>query len=112
MVNPNTYQGGAADFVETAKPEAAAKPVSPVNEKPVGKTPQKPIAQPTFTEADDEDVYIEADVIYEESEEVAPVPKATPMPKAPAMPSVGGKQVGGLDLSSILDDIRSIGSNI
>jgi AbrB family looped-hinge helix DNA binding protein len=108
MVNPNTYQSTAADIAETAKPEAVAKPVSPTKEKPAGKASQKPITQPADTEVDDEDTYIEVDVIIEESEEdIKPLPKASPMNEAPS-----GKQVGGLDLSTLLDDIRSIGSKI
>ena len=107
MVNPNTYQGGAADFTETAKADAAVQ-YSPPKEKPAVKPPQKTTAQPTVTETDIEDVFIEVDVVYEEAgDEVLPEPKAPP---AKATSSV--KQVGGLDLSTLLDDIRSIGSNI
>ena len=108
MVNPMTYQAGAADFAETtAKPEVDTKPVTPAKEKPAVKTPQRATAQPAYTETDEE-VYIEADVIYEEpKDEAKPEPKAPP-PRA----TTSGKQVGGLDLSTLLDDIRSIGSNI
>jgi len=108
MVNPNIYQGGAADFAETAKPEPATKSVVPVKEKPAAKTPQKAAPQPSYAEIDIEDAYVEADIVYEKPiEEAAPKPQAAPPREIPS-----GKQVGGLDLSALLDDIRSIGSNI
>ena len=107
MVNPNIYQPGAADFAETVKPETDAKPVSPTKEKPAVKPSPKTVAPPTAAEADD-DVFIEVDVIYEEPEKAA-----MPEYKAPPVKATSsGKQVGGLDLSTLLDDIRSIGSNI
>jgi len=107
MVNPITYQAGTVDFTETAKPEATVKPVSSAKEKPVKSPSQKETAAQVITEAD-EDVYIEVDVIYEE-----PVANVRPEPKAPPpRATASGKQVGGLDLSTLLDDIRSIGSNI
>jgi AbrB family looped-hinge helix DNA binding protein len=111
MVNPNTYQAGTADIAEVEKAETLAKPVSPVKEKPIGKASQKTTAQPTDTETD-EDVYIEVDVVYEESGAETKTTPKTPPPPLPPVQASSGKQVGGLDLSTLLDDIRSIGSNI
>jgi AbrB family looped-hinge helix DNA binding protein len=108
MVNPNTYQGGASDLVEASKPEATEKTVSPAREKPAASAPQKAVAGPPEVETNEE-VYIEAEVIYEEPKYEA---KPTPTPPSPTIPSTGSKQVGGVDLSTLLDDIRSIGSNI
>ena len=109
MVNPNTYQGGTADIVETTKDETTVKVKAPgtAKEKPAGKASQKNTAQLADMDADD-DVYIEVDVINEESEEEEPDTEEAPAVKTAAK----DKQVGGLDLSSLLDDIRSIGSNI
>ena len=108
MVNPNTYQAGPSDIIESPKTATAAKPVSPPKEKPAEKVSQKITDQPLDVENDREDVYIEVDVIYEEpEEETKTAPKASS-----ARYTEGGKQVGGLDLSTLLDDIRSIGSNI
>jgi len=108
MVNPNTYQAGAADFAETAKVETTAVSVEPVKVKSAEKAPLKSAPQPTEVVSDEKDVYIEVDVTYVESEdEIKPVPKV-PL----ASTAASGKQVGGLDLGSLLDDIRSIGSNI
>ena len=108
MVNPATYQAGTADFAETAKSEEPTKSGGSVKEKPVLKAPQKTATQPSYTETDNEEVFIEVDVIYEE-----PIEEAKPEPKASvARTTASNKQIGGLDLNTLLDDIRSIGSNI
>ncbi|MCL2663248.1 MAG: AbrB/MazE/SpoVT family DNA-binding domain-containing protein [Oscillospiraceae bacterium] len=109
MVNPNIYQAGAADFAETAKAESLEKSVTPAKEKSAARAPQKTVIQPE-KEIDDKDIYVEDEIIYAESkEEVMPEPKVSP---ARTTATESGKQVGGLDLSTLLDDIRSIGSKI
>ena len=105
MVNPTTYQAGAAEFAETAMPVEVEKSVSPAKVKTAEKASQKVTIQPAVAETND----IEADVIYKEPKPARPEPKAPP---PPAKATSSGKQVGGLDLSTLLDDIRSIGSNI
>ena len=112
MVNPNAYQAGVADTKETAKAEATVKSGAPTQEKPIVKTPQKTAPHATVTEHDNEKAYIEADIVNEESEVAEiPEPKA-PQSKQVTVATTGSKQVAGLDLSTLLDDIRSIGSNI
>ena len=108
MVNPVTYRGTTTDIEETIKPDDMSQYLSPTKEKPAEKMSQKPAAQQTDPKNDDKDIYIEVDVIYEESkEEAKPEPRMSPTRQIES-----GKQVGGLDLSTLLDDIRSIGSKI
>ena len=106
MVNPNTYQGGSTDIIERAEIEQAAEAIDAAKEKGTTKSSQS--TKSRQPEADEEEIFVEVDVIYEESDE-----KATPEPEATQVKSpAADKQVGGLDLSTLLDDIRSIGSNI
>ena len=102
MVNPTTYQAGADNnTAEAAEAEAAAMTV---------KTPAK-AAEPTVAAIEQnadstfaEDAEVEKDVVPE----VAPRPVPPPV-EEPEKPE---PNVGGLNLGSLLDDIRSIGSNI
>ena len=108
MVNPNTYQNSTVDSIEAAKTDSIAKNDGQAKEKPTVKAPPKTTTPPSDTGDDIGEIYIEAEVVYEEpAEEAKPAPRAVPT-KQPS----SGKQVGGLDLSTLLDDIRSIGSNI
>ena len=108
MVNPTTYQAGAEDFVEAAPPKAVVKPVSPVTEKSTDKASQKAVPPPVNVEPVAEDAYIEEEAVYE-APKTAPIPAPKPPPPTT---QTANKQVGGVDLSTLLDDIRSIGSNI
>ena len=112
MVNPNTFQGG--DITEVAESEVAATEAT-VKAKKAQKAP------PVAAVERDEDVQVaetvdvaetakvtETAVKEEATQEVSkrPVPPPVEEPEKPAA------QIGGLDLGSLLDDIRSIGSNI
>jgi len=116
MVNPNTFQGVPADYVEdgiVAEDEIVTKEV--VVEKKVVKTTPK--AAETKQEVYTEEVIIEETVTVEPAavEAVTPEPpvrRPAPPPVPIEEPDKPEPRVGGLDLSSILDDIRSIGSNI
>jgi len=84
MVNPNTMQGGyTSDVVEAAEAEIGAEAVAAMKEGEAAKRTSNEKAP---------------------DETVAPPPVEEPPKKE--------KQVGGFDLSTLLDDIRSIGSNI
>jgi len=96
MVNPETFQGG--DAAEVAEPVAA-----PVKAKKAPKDP--PVAA---VEPEEETPATETIV----TEKVAQEPPKRPVPPPVEEPPKPETEVGGLNLSSLLDDIRSIGSNI
>ena len=116
MVNPTKYHGGtSSDVVEVAESEMAAEAVAAMKERSTGKSapPPQPVAEPPPAAAIKPEPAIkeaaeEAAIINEYAAEPAPRPAPPPLddPEKPA-PSVGG-----LNLGSLLDDIRSIGSNI
>jgi len=107
MVNPNTFQGVPADIMEE---EFAAQPV--VKEKKPVKTAPIPeeIKEETPVETKPEEVQQPA--AAETYIPEPPVRRPVPPPVEEPVPLKPEPHVGGLDLSSILDDIRSIGSNI
>lgn len=116
MVNPNTLQGEAGmDIMKTAEAEPAVKTVAATESK----APEKTAVQSesaASVEADDDMIVAQyagtaqatpqAASQAETSMQKRPVPPPVEEPEKPA------KQAGGLDLSTLLDDIRSIGSNI
>jgi len=104
MVNPNTFQGVDDEIAEA---EAVAVE-TPVKAKKAPKAPPVAAIKPVEKEPAVEKVTEEAVV-----EEAAPQ-EAVKRPVLPPVeePEPQEKRVGGLDLSSLLDDIRSIGSNI
>ena len=135
MVNPNTMQGGdAGDIVEAAETEMAAEAVAAMKKREL-KTPTAPAPvaavepdAPTepvapvelVASADTVPGAVVAEAAPTRSLRVsinrnsAPVPVVseaapTPPPEETAKPDT---QVDNLDLSTLLDDIRSIGSNI
>jgi len=97
MVNPNTMQGGySGDVVEAAETEIGAEAIAAMKEREAAKNTS-----------------------YEEAQEPEAPPAAAikPEPRRPVPPPVEEppreeKHVGGFNLSTLLDDIRSIGSNI
>ncbi|MCL2821301.1 MAG: AbrB/MazE/SpoVT family DNA-binding domain-containing protein [Oscillospiraceae bacterium] len=113
MVNPNTMQGGTAgDVVEAAETEMAAEAVAALKDRQAPKDNIRSTAAAAAVAAVEQN--------NQEPEPVAePVipqePAAASRPAPPPVqeqPAAAPKQVGGLDLGSLLDDIRSIGSNI
>ena len=106
MVNPTTFQGpNAGDIVDVAETEMAAEAVAAAKKREKSKA-----APPVAAAKTDEDTSGAGKAAIEEPvrEEVVSRPKPPPVvePEKPAA------QIGGLDLGSLLDDIRSIGSNI
>ena len=100
MVNPNTFQGVDASELVDTEVEAAEAPVKAKKEP---KTPPAAAIEPVEEAPIAETVEVEK-VVQEEPKRPVPPPVEEP-PKPDT-------HVGGLNLSSLLDDIRSIGSNI
>jgi len=108
MVNPNTMQGGAdGDVVEAAETEMAAEAVAAVKEREAKKAPKPTV----IVAADPETANYESAISSEATVTKNLTPRPVP-PPAPDEPEKPDKHVGGLNLGSLLDDIRSIGSNI
>ena len=111
MVNPNTYHGGASgDVVDVAESEMAAEAVAAMKERNSAKeTPEAAEPPAAAAEASDTAIPSEEAAVAEEPA-VQPAPRPVPPPvEEPEKPAT---QVGGLNLGTLLDDIRSIGSNI
>ena len=110
MVNPNTLQGGSAgDIVEAAETEMAAEAVAALKEREAAKAPEPETAPPVAAIEPEKDEETAETAVVEEmtKEEVSrPVPPPVEEPEKP------DTHVGGFNLSTLLDDIRSIGSNI
>jgi len=105
MVNPVTFQGAQDDeYADEAETEIASKPVAAKKKK----------VKPAVKEVVEESV---ADEIEESTDTEAaasePEQESRPRPVPPPVeePEKPEKNIGGLNLSTLLDDIRSIGSN-
>ena len=111
MVNPNTMQGGTAgDIVEAAETEMASEAVAAMKERSAAKPAPVTATQPVSAiEPDDEAITTSEEVTAEE-----PIQQVTPRPVIPPVdePEKPEPSVAGLNLGTLLDDIRSIGSNI
>ena len=106
MVNPSTYQSEADNnIVDVAEAKAAA-----ATEGYTAKAPSK-ATQPNVAAAEQSADYTSAEeaVIKENAAQEA---KPRPVPPPVEEPEKPETSVGGLNLGSLLDDIRSIGSNI
>jgi len=107
MVNPDVLQSGQVDELTQSEPVVEKKQKGKASPKVVAAdTETVPQSQPEVAPQDASDQTPTAQT-------PAPVPakeqeahRSAPSPAQPA------KQVDGLDLGSLLDDIRSIGSNI
>jgi len=109
MVNPSTMQGGYdGDVVEAAETEIGAEAIAALKEREAAKSAPKEDA-PEITAPPVAAVEPEAPVYKGEParEEVR-----RPAPPPVDLPPEEDKHVGGFNLSTLLDDIRSIGSNI
>ena len=114
MVNPNTLQGGAdGDVVAEAETEIAAEAVAATKKRKTAK-PSAPVTEPAAAAVAAEVAEPEEDVEAESisADEAANEEAVRPVPPPLDEPEKPDKQVGGFDLSTLLDDIRSIGSNI
>jgi len=114
MVNPNMLQGGTDGVVEAAETEMAAEAVAAMKERGAAKDAPKaaatvaaePVAAPI--EPDTEEAIVEEYAAATEPAREAPRPVPPPIDEPPPP----DKHVAGLNLGTLLDDIRSIGSNI
>jgi len=108
MVNPATFQGpSAGDIVDVAETEMAAEAVAAAKKRENAK------AAPSAAEAVEKAVV--AETVVEETAANEPVREkavSRPVPPPVEEPERPAAQIGGLNLGSLLDDIRSIGSNI
>ena len=112
MVNPNNMQGGSeGDVVEAAETEMAAEAVAAMKERSASKATSQTAPKPVVEAAPEEEAAVAA--VTEKPAEI-PVQAAPPRPVPPPVeePEKPEPDVGGLNLGSLLDDIRSIGSNI
>ena len=110
MVNPNNMQGGASgDVVEAAETEMASEAVAAVKERSSAKPAAKPSVAANSTPTDEAQAPQNVMSFNETPPASSFRPAPPPVEEDPPQPP---KQVGGLDLGSLLDDIRSIGSNI
>jgi len=116
MVNPNNMQGGIPiDISEEAEHEAETVPAAP---QPVAAAQAAPPAPPAPTIREPEPAVNETEISTTPPEQTAtPAPEPEeqrrfipPPAEEPEPPK--DKHVGGFNLSTLLDDIRSIGSNI
>ena len=99
MVNPNTMQGGyPVDVLEETEADVGAKPVAAIKENEVVKKAPEEVPQEPATPS--------AATVEAEK------PVRRPVPPPVEEPPKEDKHVGGFNLSTLLDDIRSIGSNI
>ena len=122
MVNPNKLQGGVdGDVVEAAETEMAAEAVAALKERSAGKTapkPSEPAVAAVVVPEPDSNFTSETPEVYEPVPEPASVEASPPQaprpvpPPAEEPPAAPDKQIGGLNLGTLLDDIRSIGSKI
>ena len=117
MVNPNMLRGGVSgDVVEAAETEMAAEAIAAVEERSAANalpetapqtltsTPAStPIVAPTSTPA------VAPTAQKPIPEEVPHKPEPTPSQPSVPEPSPAEK-IGGFDLNTLMDDLRSIGS--
>jgi len=108
MVNPNAMGGGyGGDIVEAAETEMAAEAVAAAKARKAPKsTPVAAASAPV-----ESDIPAAAGDVAQEIE-AAPAEVRRPVPPPVEEPEKPAKHIDGLDLGSLLDDIRSIGSNI
>jgi len=118
MVNPNNMQGGASgDIVEAAETETAAEAVAAMKQRKVEKPAPTPPPKPEPVSTPQQDYSYETDevTISEPITSEAPIVPIVSRPIPPPVEELEppkDKHVGGFNLSTLLDDIRSIGSNI
>jgi len=112
MVNPNTMQGGyAIDAVEAAEAEMGAEVVAAVKEKESSKrAPKLKTTEDTAAVPPAAAIEFETKPLY--TGEPVRESARRPVPPPVEEPPTQKKNIGGFDLSTLLDDIRSIGSNI
>ena len=116
MVNPNTMQGGyTVDVAEDAEEEMGAEAAAARKEKEAAKhAPKDKIREETTAPLPDAAINPEQEPLYtgEKASKRTSESARRPIPPPVEEPLKQEKTVGGFDLSTLLDDIRSIGSNI
>jgi len=109
MVNPNRLQGGTDGVVDAAETEMAAEAVAAMKERSTVKSaPEAAASTVAAAESENKEIVVEEATIAEKPVQETPRPVPPPVPEPPSV----DKHVGGLNLGTLLDDIRSIGSNI
>jgi len=109
MVNPNTFQGGdTADAPEPAAVAAAVPSAAAYEREPVA------VIAPDESVASEEPAAVVPAVVVPATPpaEVAAERVTKPVPPPVDEPDKPDPHVGGFNLNTLLDDIRSIGSNI
>ena len=109
MVNPNTMQGGYdGDIIEAAESEIGAEAVAAMKAREAKKAPQEEVKEEAAPPA----AAIEPEDTRYSGEPTPREPVRRPVPPPVEEPEKPDTHVGGFNLSTLLDDIRSIGSNI
>ena len=123
MVNPNLMQGGASgDVIEAAETEMASEAIAAMKQRetekperpaaavsaPVSVPVTAPIQTQTFSSAPAQQDEPDDNSYTEKTIASVPIPPAA----AEELEPQKDKHLGGFNLSTLLDDIRSIGSNI
>lgn len=132
MVNPNTMQGGVSgDITEFAETETASEAIAAMKQREESKTPQTaaieiqkppattPVASTSVastpvasTPSTPDTVATTPQPEHEISAEPTPQQSRPVPPPGEELEPPQDKHLGGFNLSTLLDDIRSIGSNI
>ena len=117
MVNPDMLGEDPTDYAVMTAEATTPDPAVAAMKKKVASVDPAPAVAAETAEITQEDTI--DDVLADEPDPAATAPSPVPppveeseVPVKPAKSEESDKQVGGLDLSSLLDDIRSIGSNI
>ena len=111
MVNPDMLGEDPTDYATKTAEATTPDPAVAAMKKKVAPIAPAPAVASETAEITQEDTI--DDALADEPDSAATAPSPVPAPvEEPEIPKESEKQVGGLDLSSLLDDIRSIGSNI
>ena len=119
MVNPDMLEGDQAEAIAEAAESAAAAPAAAAIRKATTEAPTQASIRSVESESVAESDAVAENASFMESAAVAQstavaqeVRRPAPPPVYEPEPEKPDAHVGGLDLSTLLDDIRSIGSNI
>ena len=113
MANPNTMQGGyTGDVVDAAETEMAAEAVAALKQRESAKTPAPVAASEIETPQEASDEPKDIEIPAKTPAELFPEMEKRSVPPPIEEPEKPDKHINGLNLGSLLDEIRSIGSNI
>ena len=110
MVNPTTFNGATdGDVVDVAESEMASEAVAAMKERQSAKSKPKPIVSEPAREPIPETAAVYDTTLPQDEPVQISRPIPPPGDDPPPKPET---HIGGLNLGTLLDDIRSIGSNI